>query len=652
MMSGWLRDNGVAQKAIDKATTVGGVADALPWEKLGGEDSRAAFISYSSSKGGAEDLEGMKVIATKAINNETVIRFYTLDALEFTAAVPMGLDKTIKETSIDSAWDLESQYRHQPSEVFSKLSNQRMEMNFSNQSGPPVSGEDPFLRTLSPFTIQLLPPADMTDQPAATTTVTTSYAIAQAAANSAGFTAADLGADGLGNAQAAASGMVATGAMNTKRTGLLTTHDLASIYSQVAAMAMTPPLVFLINPSSMNIQYQKLQQFQTRTRNGYVFQSWGEQQPTISFSGRIGAFYAAESLSESRAWANHGYTPWGTFQGDYGKTSTATGVQEASRRDSASYQNLMNLFQVYRNNAYIRDGVSGSGAHHMIGMVCIEYDQWAYYGHFGKFDFSFTQETNLGGVNYSFDFVCSRIEDRASSAYHVRPLESPLGTQSGGGFLSSGGNTDPVAAALAGNQGDMEEPRWMKEGFTWPAYETTNRTELVIGYGSESWDSKMGGKGWEGTGLSGPSESEETGRSGAAGIIPSYSDDAAGVSAKSVDTVLALAATLKIEDAEALAEIAALLEILTIQQQIISDLPYLPETPQDFAAAESATKAAIAALNQMIAIVHTLSPDLSLLERSQMVSKLVKARTDLRMYWEAVNPGATSAVTVDPVGLG
>jgi len=487
------------------------------------------------------------------------------------------------------------------------------------------------------------------EQESATTTVTTSYAIAQAAANAAGFGSPDLGSDSLANVQAATAGMAATGALNTKKAGIMTTHDLASIYSQVAAMAMTPPLVLLINPSSMNIQYQKLQQFQTRTRNGYIFQSWGEAQPTISFSGRIGAFYASESLSESRAWANFGYTPWGIFQGGYGETSTSTGVQEASRRDSASFQNLMGLFQVYRNNAYVRDGVSGSGANHMIGMVCIEYDQWAYYGHFGKFDLSFTQETNLGGINYSFDFTCSRIEDRATSSYHVRPLESPLNIQSGGSMLDAAGNTDPVAAALAGNQGDMEEPRWMKEGFAWPAYETTNQTETVVGYGSESWDSKMGGKGWEGTGLPGKTEwdADEMDEPVPDTEPVSYSDDEAGDSAQSVDAVLALVATLGIDDTDALAEITALLEILATQQQIISDLPYPPVTPVDLAAAETATRAAVAAIDQMIAIIYTLDPDLSLLERSQAVSKLVKARNNLRVYWEAINPGAVTA-TIDP----
>jgi len=70
-------------------------------------------------------------------------------------------------------------------------------------------------------------------------------------------------------------------------------------------------------------------------------------------------------------------------------------------------------------------------------------------------------------------------------------------------------------------------------------------------------------------------------------------------------------------------------------------------TPVDLAAAETATRAAVAAIDQMIAIIYTLDPDLSLLERSQAVSKLVKARNNLRVYWEAINPGAVTA-TIDP----
>lgn len=187
--------------------------------------------------------------------------------------------------------------------------------------------------------------------------------------------------------------------------GIMDSVSAVDIMAQLNAMLDIPPLVLLINPSSMSINYEKVQQYNQRTRSGYVFQSWGENQPTISFSGMIGAFISGSSTGGN----------------------DSRGMQFASKRDSASYQNLMNLLTFYRNNGYVYDNISGSAAPHFVGSISIEYDQWAYVGNFNSMSWGYDDTNPNGMVQFEIEFTASQIFDNHQSTDIILPMKTPTG---------------------------------------------------------------------------------------------------------------------------------------------------------------------------------------------------------------------------------
>jgi hypothetical protein len=166
---------------------------------------------------------------------------------------------------------------------------------------------------------------------------------------------------------------------------------------QLSALMQAPPLVLLINPQSIQISYTKVQQFQDRSRYGYIFHAWGEEQPKLSITARCGAFF-----------------------------SGGRGLQYASKRDSSSWQNLMGAFQLYRNNGYIYDTVGKSNAHLFVGALSIHYDQWVYYGHMENFNWTYEEGNQLGNVEFSMEFTVSAMADTAEQVFAVTPLRSPI----------------------------------------------------------------------------------------------------------------------------------------------------------------------------------------------------------------------------------
>lgn len=175
---------------------------------------------------------------------------------------------------------------------------------------------------------------------------------------------------------------------------LYTAMDIAT---QLKAALATPPLVLLINPSTLAIAHNKIQQFQERSRHGYIFQAWGEEQPKLSITARCGAF-----------------------------ASGGRGVQFASKRDSLAWQNLMNAFHFYRNNGYIYDSVGKSNANLLVGSLSIHYDGWIYFGHMESFTYTYDEEHMNGGIEFSIEFVASAIMDTAEQKFAVTPLKSPV----------------------------------------------------------------------------------------------------------------------------------------------------------------------------------------------------------------------------------
>lgn len=186
-------------------------------------------------------------------------------------------------------------------------------------------------------------------------------------------------------------------------TGRLGKPAIADVYVatdiawQLSATLNTPPLVLLINPNNLVMTRNKIQQYQDRSRFGYIFHGWGEEQPKLSITAKCGAF-----------------------------VSGGRGVQFASKRDSAAWQNLMNAFHLFKNNGYIHDTIGRSFAHHHVGVLSIHYDGWVYYGHMESFSYSYEDSSNvLGGVEFSMEFGVSLEVDTSPSSLAVQPMRAP-----------------------------------------------------------------------------------------------------------------------------------------------------------------------------------------------------------------------------------
>ena len=315
-----------------------------------------------------------------------------------------------------------------------------------------VDGSDALLRGLSPFVLQVEPPLVIGSEPFVQTKnkpPTGLYRAAAVARN--GFSNARValaaptfvqsnvrGSDateevpeggakssgGTRNKSGDGTQSVTAGGHVAGKLGEPAISDLRAatdIFFQLQAVLQTPPLVLLINPQSLSISYTKIQQFSDRTRTGYVFHAWGEEQPKMSIEARCGAFI-----------------------------SGGKGVQVASKRDSAAWQNLMTAFHLYRNNGYIYDTVGQSLANHFIGALSIRYDQWIYYGHMESFSWTYEEGNQFGGVTFGMEFSISSMMDTAPVPLNIQPMRRSLG-----GLPPSGVN-DP--AFNPPNEGSLITP--------------------------------------------------------------------------------------------------------------------------------------------------------------------------------------------------
>jgi len=249
-----------------------------------------------------------------------------------------------------------------------------------------------------------------------------------------------------------AAGQVVSGLTSiTEKAVLVDANTTADIAMQVEYILNAPALTLLVNPNNMAITYGTLQQYSNRTRNGFVFERWGETQPTISFSGSTGAFMAAANAN--------------LLVPDQQETSSPSGLQFASKRDSAAFQNFTSLYQFYRNNGYIYDNFNRTRAHLMVGAVAIDYDQMTYVGHIESFDYSY-QEDSPHRIEWSMEFTVDVMYDNATTPQAVLPLVSPqpslsYPSRSGNRFFErpdsvSGGSSSVVN--LSGNEDFAEEP--------------------------------------------------------------------------------------------------------------------------------------------------------------------------------------------------
>ena len=300
-----------------------------------------------------------------------------------------------------------------------------LEVEYEGVQATPLSMEDPLLRALSPFVVQVEPPLvfasdasyqDSSQSGSAAVGVygsarsgSSAFSTARENLSRATYTGGNYSAGSAEGAIAKSYAQPETGrtgsgepvsaggvSSNLGDPSIADLNVAVDIAMQLAAVLKTPPLVMLINPQSLNMTYTKIQQYSDRSRYGYIFHAWGEEQPRMAISARCGAYISA-----------------------------GRGVHVASKRDSKAWQNLMGLFHLYRNNGYIYDTVGKSNAHHFVGALSIQYDGWIYYGHLESFNWAEDESNQLGGVVFDMEFVVSMVVDTTEPSYNVSPMKSP-----------------------------------------------------------------------------------------------------------------------------------------------------------------------------------------------------------------------------------
>jgi len=173
--------------------------------------------------------------------------------------------------------------------------------------------------------------------------------------------------------------------------------DILDQYKQLKDL---PPITFLVNPQSMSLQYNKIQSYQDQTRVGYVFQAWGEDIPTMQINSKIGSYISGNVDPRKSRGLNHN-----------------------SRRDSASYRQLMNILSLFKNGATIRDRLGRTEMIHQVGYHVIEYDGVRYTGHIKSFDWGISQDKENGGLDFSMDFEILQMDYFETT--NVKNLYSP-----------------------------------------------------------------------------------------------------------------------------------------------------------------------------------------------------------------------------------
>lgn len=192
-----------------------------------------------------------------------------------------------------------------------------------------------------------------------------------------------------------------TDRVDLNKTGLGVRYQEAQrAESAMAAMALdrmrtTPPLRLLVNPTSFKISSEKVVSDGNFTREGPVIEHWGEQQDKMSISGKIAAFFAIDTQPSPNT-ENIGGGP---------------GLTRVARQYSASYQNFLSLYLLYRNNGGLFVNTLADSTHNnllsrlaLVGSIYIYYDNTMYIGSFDSFDVT-ENDTAPYSLEYNIEFT-------------------------------------------------------------------------------------------------------------------------------------------------------------------------------------------------------------------------------------------------------
>lgn len=202
---------------------------------------------------------------------------------------------------------------------------------------------------------------------------------------------------------------------------------IKAMNAAVETIANTPPLRMMVNPQSFKVSAEKVIA-SNWGRSGHIVEHWGEQQDKIEGSGKVAAFYSMD--------ANNAGGP---------------GLTRTARHYSASYQNFLGLFLLYKNNGgvYFRDPTLPDGAKGnnlaVVGSVYLYFDNILYLGSFDSLTVNESDEAPFT-LEYSFSFTVRAwfLLDREHDprfTYGRDPNKSLLA--SSGRLPLQGGNAQP-----------------------------------------------------------------------------------------------------------------------------------------------------------------------------------------------------------------
>jgi hypothetical protein len=172
---------------------------------------------------------------------------------------------------------------------------------------------------------------------------------------------------------------------------------IAEAQAALEGMKRLPPLRLLVNPQQFAVKGSKIVTDGNWSRYGPIIEHWGNEQDVISASGKVAAFYTAQ-----------------------------TGLTRAARQFSASWRNFQSLYLLYKNNGgvYLRDPFDTTGQTKRltyVGSIYIYYDGILYVGSFSSFNVT-EEDSAPYTVSYSFEFQvrAAFILDRPDDKYDIQ----------------------------------------------------------------------------------------------------------------------------------------------------------------------------------------------------------------------------------------
>jgi hypothetical protein len=166
--------------------------------------------------------------------------------------------------------------------------------------------------------------------------------------------------------------------------------QIIELQQTLQAMAETPPLRMLVNPSSFSVKSDKIVADSGWSRNGAtIIEHWGNNQEKISASGKLAGYYAIDALN-----------------------AVGPGLTRTARNFSQSWQNFQSLVTFYANNGgiHLKDMSTGGQERNlsMLGSIYLYYDNTLYIGSFDSLNVS-ESETTPHTTDYSFEFTARAI---------------------------------------------------------------------------------------------------------------------------------------------------------------------------------------------------------------------------------------------------